>query len=54
MNIFDYYTELLNKPKYMLSAAESAFIELFPYIIIAGVLLIIIIITAIVDKIRKK
>lgn len=44
MNIFKYYFELLDKPKYMLSTTEQAFVVFFPLatlLVITGIILII-------------
>lgn len=56
MSIFDYYFELLDKPKYMLSESESMFIELFPLVIISAVFIIIVLVITLIELItnRKK
>lgn len=52
--MFDYYMELINKPKYMLSTSEQLFVDIFPLIVIAVIAIGCIIIAVIVNAIRKK
>ena len=56
MNIFDYYFELLDKPKYMLSQSETMFIEIFPLVILSAVFIVMVLVMALIDFItnRKK
>lgn len=54
MNIFDYYFELLDKPKYMLSESESIFIEIFPFVIISAVCIIIVLVITLIEFITSK
>ena len=53
MNIFEYYFDLLEKPKYMLSTSEQAFVDLFPLIVLLVVSAIVFIIACIVEIIKK-
>lgn len=50
--MFDYYFELLNKPKYMLSESETMFLDVFPWIVIGVVCFIALIIWIIVDSLK--
>lgn len=50
--MFDYYFELCNKPKYMLTLGEELFIEIFPLLCLAAVAAVIILIAWIVDAIK--
>jgi len=52
--MIDYYMELINKPKYMLSTSEQLFVDIFPLIIIAVIGIIFIIIGCIIEAIKKK
>lgn len=54
MNILEYYLELLEKPKYMLSTSEQFFVDIFPLIILAVVGVILIIVGIIVDVIKNR
>lgn len=53
MNIFGYYFELLEKPKYMLSTTEQTFVDLFPLIVILVITIIVLIICCIVEIIKN-
>ena len=58
MKMIEYYLHLVNKPRYTLSTAEQAYIDLFPYIITAAIIIAFAlgwhIITAIVKWWKKK
>lgn len=54
MNIFEYYFELLDKPRYLLTEAEDTFITIFPFAIVMIVVIVVSIIVAIIDKIKNK
>lgn len=54
MSIFDYYFELLDKPKYMLSESESMFIELFPLVIISAVFIVMVLVMALAELINSR
>ena len=51
--MFQYYMELINKPKYLLSTSEQLFVEMFPLLILGAICLVIIIVCAIIEKIKK-
>lgn len=51
--MFEYYFDLCNKPKYMLTISEELFIDIFPLLCIAAVAAIIILIAWIVDAIKN-
>lgn len=53
MNILEYYLELLEKPEYMLSTSEQFFIDIFPFIILAVIGVIFIIVGIIVDFVKN-
>lgn len=53
MNILEYYFELLEKPKYMLSTAEQSFVDLFPLIAILAITAVVLIICCIVEIIKN-
>lgn len=52
--MIQYYLDLVSKPKYMLSEAESMFIEAFPFLLIGAVVLIILLVGAVVEIICEK
>ena len=58
MSIFEYYFELLDKPRYLLTEGEDTFLSFFPFAIIFVViivaLIIVTIVAAIIDKIKNK
>lgn len=54
MNIFEYYLELLEKPKYMLSTTEQAFVDFFPLVVILVVTGIVLIICGIVEIVKNR
>lgn len=53
MNIFEYYFELLDKPKYMLSTTEQAFVDFFPLAALLVITGIILVICGVIDIIKK-
>lgn len=53
MNIFKYYIELLDKPKYALSTSEQTFVDFFPLAVILVVTGIILAICGIVEIIKN-
>lgn len=53
MNVFEYYLDLLDKPKYMLSTTEQAFVDFFPLAVILTVTGVILIICGIVEFIKN-
>lgn len=53
MNILEYYLELLEKPKYMLSTSEQSFVDFFPLLAILVVAVIVLIILCIVEIIKN-
>lgn len=50
--MFEYYFELCNKPKYLLTIGEELFIEIFPLLCLAAVVVVVILIAWIVDVIK--
>lgn len=54
MSIFEYYFELLDKPKYMLSESESMFIELFPIVIISAVFIVTVLVITLIELIKSR
>lgn len=52
--MIDYYMELINKPKYMLSTSEQLFVDVFPLIIITLIAIIFIVIGCVIEAIKKK
>lgn len=48
--MFSYYMELINKPYYTLSYGERMYVDLFPYIILAIILIVLFIFSCIKDK----
>lgn len=52
--MFSYYMELINKPYYTLSYGERMYVDLFPYIVLAIILVIIVIVAFIFECIKKK
>lgn len=51
--MFEYYFELLSKPKYMLSESETMFIEVFPLVILAGVCAVVALVVWVIDLIKR-
>lgn len=54
MNIFDYYFELLDKPKYMLSESETAFIEFFPLVMLGVVCVVVCVVVWVIDLLKRR
>lgn len=52
--MFSYYMELISKPYYTLSYGERMYVDLFPYIILAIILVIILVATFISSCIKEK
>lgn len=52
--MFSYYIELLDKPEYMLSSSEQAFIDLFPFLIIGALLAIIYLVVIFFEWLEKR
>lgn len=52
--MIDYYMELINKPKYMLSTSEQLFVDIFPLIIIVIIAIVFIVIGCVVEAFKKK
>lgn len=52
--MIQYYLELISRPKYMLSEAESMFIEAFPFLLVGAVVLIILLIGTVGEIICEK
>lgn len=52
--MIEYYIELSQRPYYQLSYAERTYVDLFPYLILGIVLIIIIVISAIVAFIKDR
>lgn len=50
--MFEYYFELCNKPKYLLTIGEELFIEIFPLLCLLAVAAVIILIAWIVDTVK--
>lgn len=48
-----YYIELTQRPYYQLSYAERTYVDLFPYLILGVILVLIIVIFAIVAVIKE-
>lgn len=51
--MFEYYSELISKPQYLLSESEKLFIDIFPFLCIAAVAAIICFIVWIVRALKK-
>ena len=52
--MFDYYIELVSKPEYLLSESERFFIDLFPLLLLGVICLVVMIISAIIEFIKRK
>lgn len=53
-DMLDYYIELVSKPAYLLSESERLFIDLFPILIVGVICLVVMIISAIIEIIKRK
>lgn len=51
--MFHYYIELCSKPEYMLSLSEKMFVDIFPMLVLLAVTTIIVVVSAIIDTIKK-
>lgn len=52
--MIDYYMELINKPKYMLSTSEQLFVDVFPLIVLVLIGIVFIIIGCVIETFKKK
>lgn len=52
--MIQYYIELINKPRYMLTEAEKMYIDVFPYLLVGAVVLIIYAIITVVSIIHER
>lgn len=50
--MFEYYIELCEKPKYLLTISEELFIEVFPFLCLAAIAAAVVVVAWIVDIIK--
>lgn len=46
--------ELISKPKYMLTTSEQLFVDIYPFLILGAICIVVIIIAFVVDIVKKK
>lgn len=52
--MIQYYIELLNKPRYMLTEAERMFIDAFPFLFVGAIVIAVYIVVIVCGIIREK